>query len=146
MFLSRQLRLNLAQIHQGSPLFLSLLHKRFSRPSSSDAETEEDIAQARKWLSSFTLESVPRKSCEVTFSRASGPGNHTPLPSSSAVWDEKVQGWVNGLKLIGVKVDRMLTSTSQSYIRFFFLAQKEKRKKKKKWSFLKSIKKRKGIK
>lgn len=125
MFLSRQLRLNLAQTRQGSPLFLSLLHKRFSRPSSSDAETEEDIAQARKWLSSFTLESVPRKSCEVTFSRASGPGSHTPPPPSySAVWVEKVQGWVNGLKLIGVKVDRMLTSTSQSYIRFF-LAQKE---------------------
>lgn len=146
MFLSRQLRLNLAQIHQGSPLFLSLLHKRFSRPSSSDAETEEDIAQARKWLSSFTLESVPRKSCEVTFSRASGPGNHTPPPfllcrvgresTGMGKWVEA--DWCEG----GQNVNKYIPILYS----LFFLAQKEKRKKKK-WSFLKSIKKkRKGIK
>lgn len=75
MFLSRQLRLNLAQIHQSTPAFLSLMHRRFVSPSNSDPENEEDIAKARKWLSSFTLESVPRKNCEVTFSRASGPGS-----------------------------------------------------------------------
>ncbi|KAL7269407.1 hypothetical protein RUND412_007937 [Rhizina undulata] len=35
---------------------------------------DEKVAQARKWLSSFTEESIPRRSCEITFSRSSGPG------------------------------------------------------------------------
>ena len=35
---------------------------------------EEGLKEARKWLSSFTLDSIPRKYCDVSFSRSSGPG------------------------------------------------------------------------
>ena len=35
---------------------------------------EEGLKQARKWLSSFTPDSIPREYCDVSYSRSSGPG------------------------------------------------------------------------
>ncbi|RPB25518.1 hypothetical protein L211DRAFT_806038, partial [Terfezia boudieri ATCC MYA-4762] len=35
---------------------------------------EEGLKEARKWLSSFTPDSIPREYCDVSFSRSSGPG------------------------------------------------------------------------
>lgn len=71
MFLARQLpvRRSLATPAIAFPF----LGRRFAG-SSVSAEDEEQIAQARKWLASFAPENIPRKYCEVTFSRASGPG------------------------------------------------------------------------
>lgn len=36
--------------------------------------SEEEQAVGRQWLATFEQSKVPRKSCEVSFSRASGPG------------------------------------------------------------------------
>lgn len=35
---------------------------------------EAELSVVRKWLSSFTCESIPKRICEVSFSRSSGPG------------------------------------------------------------------------
>lgn len=78
MLLSRQLRIGIGLIPRNRPKTPFLLDRRFAL-SALDEETEEQIAQARKWLASFTPESLPRKTCEITFSRASGPGRD-PFP------------------------------------------------------------------
>lgn len=36
--------------------------------------SEEEQAVGRQWLGTFEQSKVPRDSCEVSFSRASGPG------------------------------------------------------------------------
>jgi len=36
--------------------------------------SEEEQAVGRQWLATFDQSKVPRHSCEVSFSRASGPG------------------------------------------------------------------------
>ena len=39
-----------------------------------DTASEQNHAAARKWLSKFSIHTIPRNLCEVTFSRSSGPG------------------------------------------------------------------------
>lgn len=41
---------------------------------SNDTNTEDDLRSARQWLSTFNVETIPRNICEISFSRASGPG------------------------------------------------------------------------
>jgi hypothetical protein len=36
--------------------------------------TAEDIAACRQWLSKFTRDTIPKRLCELSFSRSSGPG------------------------------------------------------------------------
>lgn len=36
--------------------------------------SEEEHKEARTWLASFNINAIPKKACEVTFSRSSGPG------------------------------------------------------------------------
>lgn len=42
-----------------------------------DEASEEEHAAARTWLSKFRIHSIPRKLCEITFSRSSGPGGQS---------------------------------------------------------------------
>ena len=42
-------------------------------------EEEEQIKQKRKWLAEYIPESIPRKNCDLFFSRASGPGEKSSL-------------------------------------------------------------------
>ncbi|KAH0612367.1 uncharacterized protein H6S33_010419 [Morchella sextelata] len=72
MFLARQLPVR-RSLATPATIAFPFLGRRFVG-SSVSAEDEEQIAQARKWLTSFTPENIPRKYCVVTFSRASGPG------------------------------------------------------------------------
>ena len=39
-----------------------------------EAISEDEHQEARNWLSGFSIDSVPKSACEVTFSRSSGPG------------------------------------------------------------------------
>jgi len=39
-----------------------------------DGASEEEHAAARTWLSKFSIHTIPRKLCGITFSRSSGPG------------------------------------------------------------------------
>ena len=68
-------------------LIRGLIHKcpSFSQSSASvrrltaardvkDATSEEEHQEARNWLSGFSIKSIPRNACEVTYSRSSGPG------------------------------------------------------------------------
>ncbi|RPA94733.1 peptidyl-tRNA hydrolase domain-containing protein [Choiromyces venosus 120613-1] len=51
----------------------------------SSGEEEEQIKQKRKWLAEFIPESIPRKNCDVSFSRASGPGGQNVNKVNSKV-------------------------------------------------------------
>ncbi|KAF8475808.1 hypothetical protein BDZ91DRAFT_710358 [Kalaharituber pfeilii] len=46
------------------------------RALASDAakDSEEDFQEARRWLSQFTPDSIPREFCDISCSRSSGPG------------------------------------------------------------------------
>ncbi|PWW76792.1 hypothetical protein C7212DRAFT_192897 [Tuber magnatum] len=46
---------------------------------------EEQIKQKRKWLAEFIPESIPRKNCDLAFSRASGPGGQNVNKVNSKV-------------------------------------------------------------
>lgn len=112
MLLSRQLRLSIASIPRSQSPVFPLITRRFATLPPLEEE-EEQLVQARKWLSSFTPESLPRKSCEVTFSRSSGPGNTFSFQGSQSILGK---GFRVGLGLIDAKVDRMSTSKSRSFI------------------------------
>lgn len=45
-----------------------------SLPIDDGGLSEEEQAIGRQWLATFEQSKVPRNSCEVSFSRASGPG------------------------------------------------------------------------
>ena len=47
----------------------SIAAKEVKGPASDDEHQE-----ARNWLSGFSIKSIPRNACEVTYSRSSGPG------------------------------------------------------------------------
>lgn len=38
------------------------------------AVDESSLEEARQWLTSFTVDSIPRNGCNITYSRSSGPG------------------------------------------------------------------------
>lgn len=77
---------------QISPIALSLLTRTLSYPSlvltpelpssskrrnysqTTSVPSEADLASARKWIATFTFESIPRDIGDVSFSRSSGPG------------------------------------------------------------------------
>jgi len=44
------------------------------RPDEPEGPSEADMRAARDWLASFDLETIPRKLCDISFSRSSGPG------------------------------------------------------------------------
>ena len=50
------------------PRFLS------TKPNPSENFSEQDQSDAREWLSKFTIETIPRRLGQLTFSRSSGPG------------------------------------------------------------------------
>ena len=45
-----------------------------ARSETGDAKSEEEHREARNWLNRFSVSSIPKGTCEVNFSRASGPG------------------------------------------------------------------------
>ena len=50
-------------------------HRSLSVPVNSfGGYTAAEQKEARVWLSKFEVENIPKKLCEVTFSRSSGPG------------------------------------------------------------------------
>lgn len=54
---------------------LAHLHSHSSTMSKvSENFCDQDQSDARKWLASFTANTIPRKLGEVSFSRSSGPG------------------------------------------------------------------------
>ncbi|CUS13351.1 unnamed protein product [Tuber aestivum] len=52
---------------------------------SPSGKEEEQIKQKRKWLAEFIPESIPRKNCDLVFSRASGPGGQNVNKVNSKV-------------------------------------------------------------
>ncbi|KAL1303140.1 hypothetical protein AAFC00_006572 [Neodothiora populina] len=54
--------------------FLLLSRTYASRPAVTNDVNEEELDEARKWLSRFDAETIPRSLCDVSFSRSSGPG------------------------------------------------------------------------
>lgn len=61
---------------QRSPHLAALSTKRrFSlQTSEPDEVSANDQTKARQWLATFGPQSLPRRLCEVSFSRSSGPG------------------------------------------------------------------------
>ncbi|KAF2433749.1 hypothetical protein EJ08DRAFT_583287 [Tothia fuscella] len=71
---------------QRATIFASIIHNgaRIARTgnfvvqryktTSAEPTTAEDIAACRQWLSKFNLETIPKRLCELSFSRSSGPG------------------------------------------------------------------------
>ncbi|KAL9099918.1 MAG: hypothetical protein Q9163_004645 [Psora crenata] len=53
---------------------LSSTSSYFGPPRFVEGVLEEEHREARAWLSRFNVSSIPKNICEVTFSRASGPG------------------------------------------------------------------------
>ena len=53
-------------------LRLSSKCRNYSQTTS--VPTEADLASARKWIATFTSDSIPRDIGDVSFSRSSGPG------------------------------------------------------------------------
>ena len=47
---------------------------RSAASSKAAVPSEHEIAAARKWVSNFDAETIPKSICEVDFSRSSGPG------------------------------------------------------------------------
>ena len=45
-----------------------------ARFHSNSIVSDHEVSEVRKWLSGFTRDSIPRRNCEVSFSRSSGPG------------------------------------------------------------------------
>lgn len=39
-----------------------------------ETASEDDVADARRWLARFDAETIPKSICELSFSRSSGPG------------------------------------------------------------------------
>ena len=37
-------------------------------------QSKQDFSEARDWMSKFHLDTIPKRICEVSFSRSSGPG------------------------------------------------------------------------
>ncbi|KAL9638294.1 MAG: hypothetical protein Q9204_001553 [Flavoplaca sp. TL-2023a] len=54
--------------------FQTCAHQLALRNPSTAADIEADQAAARDWLNSFGPSNLPKKSCEISFSRSSGPG------------------------------------------------------------------------
>ncbi|KAL9640383.1 MAG: hypothetical protein Q9164_000326 [Protoblastenia rupestris] len=46
----------------------------FAPPKFGEGASEEEHKEARTWLSRFNVKDIPKTICEVTYSRASGPG------------------------------------------------------------------------
>ena len=70
-------RYNLALWHFTASIVnsrLRLLSRRGINTNNVDEPSEEDQKLAREWLSTFDLAMVPRRVCEISFSRSSGPG------------------------------------------------------------------------
>lgn len=55
-------------------LFNSLTRSLSSHPGDAYFEDENELRAAQDWLDNFQVQSIPRKDCIITFSRASGPG------------------------------------------------------------------------
>ena len=53
---------------------LRLLSGRAMDNDNVDEPSEKDEKLAREWLSTFDLAMIPRRVCEISFSRSSGPG------------------------------------------------------------------------
>ena len=69
-------------------------------------EDEEDIMEARKWLKSFTADSIPKEFYETSYSRSSGPG--TCLKTSTREMDSgKARTMRSGSRVHKVKIYAM---------------------------------------
>ena len=44
------------------------------RSDEPEGPSEADMRAAREWLASFDLDTIPKKLCDISFSRSSGPG------------------------------------------------------------------------
>ncbi|PLB40851.1 peptidyl-tRNA hydrolase domain protein [Aspergillus candidus] len=45
-----------------------------SLPNTTTPPSDDDVTEARRWLSTFDSKSIPRHLCEISFSRSGGPG------------------------------------------------------------------------
>ena len=50
---------------------------RCAGPKHLDAKSEEEHREARTWMSRFNVKNIPKHVCDISFSRASGPGGQT---------------------------------------------------------------------
>lgn len=60
--------------HTSKPLKPLRLVSTSHAPDSRELFEDEDHKAARKWLESFSVNSIPRNLAEISFSRSSGPG------------------------------------------------------------------------
>ncbi|KAI5790731.1 peptidyl-tRNA hydrolase domain-containing protein [Peziza echinospora] len=78
-----------------------------------EEEDEEDIAEARKWLKEFTVDSIPKQFYETTYSRSSGPGGQNVNKVSSKAtlrFDlHKASNFLPSLIMKRIKTDPQVT-------------------------------------
>jgi len=53
---------------------LRTVFSQYHIKSTSGPPSAEDISLARHWLTKFNPDTIPRRLCELSFSRSSGPG------------------------------------------------------------------------
>ena len=68
-------RVNLSQLQ----LHAVALRKAFA--SNAPQQDNEEMREARKWLSSFTPDSIPKQFWVLSFARSSGPGKLRYVPT-----------------------------------------------------------------
>ena len=56
-----------------------------------DAEAEKEHREARAWLARFNVNSIPKGICDISFSRASGPGGQNVNKYISGVIAQSLQ-------------------------------------------------------
>lgn len=66
-------RPRLASINSIHHVPIGRRHMAF-RPDELEGPSEADMRDAREWLASFDVETIPKKLCDISFSRSSGPG------------------------------------------------------------------------
>ena len=66
--------INLSKLVKTNYQAAQCLRSLSSQATGTDEAPKEDHTAARRWLSRFNINTVPRNLCEITFSRSSGPG------------------------------------------------------------------------
>lgn len=77
-----------AQLHQHGGRMLVTTRTFWTSPKVFGDFSEQDQLNARQWLANFDINNIPRKICEIKFSRSSGPGGQNVNKSGIAAFSK----------------------------------------------------------